>query len=75
MAKFLIAEQECFGKIHFRVMRTDGDKRFGGYHSIDMDDLDSARSMVEAEVSRNKLGSSEVLIKRINKSFELVTTN
>lgn len=65
MAKYLIAEQEMFGKVHFRVVRTDGDQRVGGYHQLDMDDLDIAESIVARDVRLNKLGPSEISIRRL----------
>lgn len=72
MAKYLIAEQEMFGKVHFRVVRTDGDRRVGGYHQIDLETLEDAQQIAEADIQRRQLGPSEIVIKRLgSQAFEL----
>lgn len=71
MAKYLIAEQELFGKVQFRVVRTDGDKRVGGYHQIDLETLEDAQMIAEDDIRRRQLGPSEIVVKRLGKALEI----
>lgn len=69
MAKYRIVQGE-----QWLITRTDGDQRVGGYHSMGVDSLECAEEMVELDVTRNNLGSSEVFIKRgDSKSIEIKT--
>lgn len=69
MAKYRIVQGE-----QWIITRVDGNQRVGGYHSMGVDSLECAEEMVELDITRNQLGSSEVCIKRrYSRSIEIKT--
>lgn len=71
MTKVTIYEQELFGKIHYRVMRDDGQRIFDRIHT-DFDSESEAVECVLSEFRRKKLGMVRVHVKSRDGKIERV---
>lgn len=56
-----VYRQDCCGRIHYRVMRDDGQRIFER-HMTDFESKDEAVSAIEGEFRRKKLGHPQIRI-------------